>query len=670
MNAIARIARSPLGVGALVVLALVILVAIVAPIIWGPAAEVMDTTNINAGPSAEHLIGTDALGRDLLLRTLVATRLTILLALGATGIALAIGIVLGAAPLLFGRPVGRVAITAVNIAIAFPAILLALCLATVLGIGAFAAMAAIGIAGAPSFARFCQTLIAGVTNRDYIAAARIAGAGRFTILFRHVLPNIAEPLIVNATIAAGGALLAFAGLSFLGLGVQSPEYDWGRLMNEGLSRIYLNPLAALAPGLAVVITGLAFNLTGEAMAKTFSLPTMSFVAPGARLRRDGKAAASRTAALASAPAETPAPAPAPRDDLVLDVRNLRVSLPSGATAVRGVDLRIGRQEAVGIVGESGSGKSLTALAVAQLLEPPLTVTADSLSLLGTDLRAEPATRAAEAERRRLLGTSVSVVFQDPMTSLNPTMKVGTQLAEVPRTHAGMSWRAALDYAAQRLQAVGIPDHRRRAKQYPHEFSGGMRQRAMIAMSIMAQPKLIIADEPTTALDVTVQQQVLQLLSRIRRENDAAILLISHDIAVVRQVTDRILVMYAGRVVEEIASERLVTDAAHPYTRALVAAVPDLATDRDRPLATIPGRPVDPAHVPAGCSFAARCPFATALCRAEDPALEPLARAAAEDPAQRVACWHPLGADGLPMDGTRGEATVADVDADVNEVTVA
>ncbi len=483
---------------------LVIVVAIFAPIIWGPAAEVMDTTNINAGPSAEHLIGTDALGRDLLLRTLVATRLTILLALGATAIALAIGIVLGAAPLLFGRPVGRVAITAVNIAIAFPAILLALCLATILGIGAFAAMAAIGIAGAPSFARFCQTLIAGVTNRDYIAAARIAGAGRFTILFRHVLPNIAEPLIVNATIAAGGALLAFAGLSFLGLGVQSPDYDWGRLMNEGLSRIYLNPLAALAPGLAVVITGLAFNLTGEAMAKTFSLPTMSCV-PGFRVRRGEKAAASTDAVSASAaPVSTPHATPTSSSTS----RISDVSLPSGVEPVRGVDLRIGRQEAVGIVGESGSGKSLTALAVAQLLESPLTVTADALTLLGNDLRAEPATRAAEDERRHLLGTSVSVVFQDPMTSLNPTMKIGTQLAEVPRTHSGMSWRAALDYAAQRLEAVGIPDHRRRAKQYPHEFSGGMRQRAMIAMSIMAQPKLVIADEPTTALDVTVQQQVL------------------------------------------------------------------------------------------------------------------------------------------------------------------
>jgi peptide/nickel transport system permease protein len=650
MNGVARIARSPLGIGALIVLVLVIVVAIVAPIIWGSAAEVMDTTNINAGPSPEHLIGTDALGRDLLLRTLVATRLTILLALGATATALAIGIVLGAAPLLLGRQAGRFVIASVNIAVAFPAILLALCLATVLGVGAFAAMLAIGIAGAPSFARFCQTLIAGITNRDYIAAARIAGAGRFTILFRHVLPNIAEPLIVNATIAAGGALLAFAGLSFLGLGVQSPDYDWGRLMNEGLSRIYLNPLAALAPGLAVVITGLAFNLSGEAMAKTFSLPTMSRLR-ASRVRRSTKAAQTVPPTAASVSRSD--------DDLVLDVRNLRVTLPTGVEAVRGVDLWIGHQDAVGIVGESGSGKSLTALAIAQLLESPLTVTADSLSLVGNDLRAEPATREAASERRRLLGTTVSVVFQDPMTSLNPTMKVGTQLAEVPRAHSGMSWRAALDYAAQRLQAVGIPDHRRRAKQYPHEFSGGMRQRAMIAMSIMAQPKLVIADEPTTALDVTVQQQVLDLLARIRRENDAALLLISHDIAVVREVTDRILVMYAGRVVEEIASERLGTDAAHPYTRALVAAVPDLATDRDQPLATIPGRPVDPVHIPAGCAFAARCPFATELCRSEDPALQPLPNPVVGAPAHRVACWHPVGVDGLPMDGTRGEAPVTE-----------
>ncbi|MER7798351.1 dipeptide/oligopeptide/nickel ABC transporter permease/ATP-binding protein [Microbacterium sp. NPDC096154] len=623
--------RSPLTWGAVLLLALVLLTAVLAPLLWGSAADLTDTANINAAPSAEHPIGTDALGRDLLLRTLVATRLTVILALGATAIALVIGVLLGAAPLLLGRTAGRFVVAAVNIAVAFPGILLALFLATVLGVGEYAAMWAIGVAGAPSFARFCQTLIAGIMDRDYVAAARTAGLGHFRILLRHVLPNIAEPLIVNATIAAGGSLLAFAGLSFLGLGVQAPAYDWGRLMMEGLSRIYINPLAALAPGIAVVIAGLAFNLAGEALAKVYSVSAMpgTFAAARARGARRGSAhqpIAART--------ETP------RGDAVLDVRGLRVTLPGAGgevAPVRGVDLRIAAQEAVGIVGESGSGKSLTALAIAQLVEEPLRVEADELRFAGADLAQPPRSQGALAERRRLLGTSLAMVFQDPMTSFNPTMKMGTQLAEVSRYHGGMSWKQALAYAAQRLGAVSITEPERRAKQYPHEFSGGMRQRAMIAMGVMATPRLVIADEPTTALDVTVQKSVLELLGRVRRENGAAILLISHDVAVVREVCDRIVVMYAGRIVEEIASDRLAQDAQHPYTRALIAAVPDMSTDRDKPLATIPGRPVDPSRVPVGCAFAARCPFATARCIEEDPALAPVPAGHG----QRVACWNPV-----------------------------
>ncbi|GGH45209.1 dipeptide/oligopeptide/nickel ABC transporter permease/ATP-binding protein [Microbacterium album] len=632
-----RILRTPLGLAAALMLAAVLAVAILAPLLWGEAADITDTSDINAAPSAEHPIGTDALGRDLLLRTLVATRLTIILALGSTAIALVIGVILGAAPLLLGRTLGRVVVTAVNIAVAFPGILLALFLATVLGVGEYAAMWAIGLAGAPSFARFCQTLIAGVMDRDYIAAARIAGLGRFRILLRHVLPNIAEPLIVNGTIAAGGSLLAFAGLSFLGLGVQAPAYDWGRLMMEGLSRIYLNPLAALAPGIAVVLAGLAFNLTGEALAKVYSVSTMpaTMFSVGARRARSLAPRTERAPADAAADAEP-----------VLDVRGLRVALPTAqgeVAPVRGIDLRVGAQEAVGIVGESGSGKSLTALAIAQLVEAPLRVEADRLRFAGADLTEVPRSPSAIAERRHLLGTSLAMVFQDPMTSFNPTMKMGLQLAEVSRFHGvsegrRMTWKQALAHATQRLGAVSITDPERRARQYPHEFSGGMRQRAMIAMGVMATPRLVIADEPTTALDVTVQKHVLELLGRVRRENGAAILLISHDVAVVREVCDRIVVMYAGRIVEEIASDRLAEDAQHPYTRALIAAVPDMNTDRDRPLATIPGRPVDPARVPAGCAFAARCPFATARCLEEDPVLAPVGDA---ESAQRVACWNPV-----------------------------
>jgi oligopeptide/dipeptide ABC transporter ATP-binding protein len=280
------------------------------------------------------------------------------------------------------------------------------------------------------------------------------------------------------------------------------------------------------------------------------------------------------------------------------------------------------------VGESGSGKSLTALAVSGLIDVPGRVEAARLELLGTDLLGRD-TKA----RQRLLGTSLTMVFQDPMTSLNPTRRVGGQLAEVARHHQGLDRKAAMARAVDRLRAVRIPGADRRVRQYPHEFSGGMRQRAMIGMGLMGTPALIVADEPTTALDVTVQRQVLDLLDSIRQADDVALVLISHDVTVVREVCDRVLVMYAGRIVEDLPAHELTTAARHPYTQALVAAVPDLDTDLDRPLAVIPGRPVAPAEVPVGCAFADRCPLADERCRAEDPAL------VAAGYGRRVACWH-------------------------------
>ncbi|MEU1973107.1 dipeptide/oligopeptide/nickel ABC transporter permease/ATP-binding protein [Microbacterium sp. NPDC019599] len=622
MRTIARIVRTPLGLSAVILLALVLLTAIFAPILWGAQADAIDTDAILAPPSAEHPIGTDGLGRDILLRVLVATRLSIVLALMATVVAVVVGLILGVAPYLMGRA-GRAVTWFVSVAVAFPALLLALFFAVIFGIGWVGATWAIGLAGAPSFARLCQTLIAGIAARDFVAAARVGGVGRTRVLFRHILPNIGEPLIVNATIGAGGALLAFAGLSFIGLGVQPPEYDWGRLMMEGLSGIYINPLAALAPGIAVVIAGLAFNLTGEAAARALGLGTTAVVAKLAAVqpRRAKKKAA------VEQPQETDAVAPA--DDTVLEVRDLRVSFPGAdgpIEPVRGVSFSMRRGQIVGIVGESGSGKSLTALAVAQLIEHPGVVDAERLRFLGEDLLA-----GDTAARRKLLGTSLALVFQDPMTSFNPTKKMGSQLAEASRHHHGLTKKQARARAIDRLAAVHISDPARRAGQYPHEFSGGMRQRAMIGSGLMGTPSLIIADEPTTALDVTVQQRILDLLTSIRDETGTAILLISHDVSVVAEVCDRVLVMYAGRIVEDLPADRL-AEAKHPYTRALLAAVPDMTTDVRRPLATVPGRPVDPAHVPAGCAFAARCPLADAHCLVADPALVPTDRG-------EVACWH-------------------------------
>jgi oligopeptide/dipeptide ABC transporter ATP-binding protein len=615
----------------------VLLLAVLAPVLWSSDASAIDTFNILRGPSARHWLGTNNLGQDVFYRVLVATRLSVGLALAATAIGVASGLLLGTAPLVAGRRAGRLVTSVINVAVAFPALLLALFFAVIFGIGTEGALLAIGFASAPAFARLVRTLSASVAGLDYIAAARIAGVSRIRLLTRHVLPNIGEPLIVNATIAAGDALLSFAGLSFLGLGVQAPSYDWGQLLNDGLQGIYTRPAAALAPGVAVVVAGLAFNLFGEALAAGLG------VSPA----RVGLLRSALAATAAKAKTEAAAPeAPSRTDaaDPVLRVSNLEVSFPGGVHPVRGVSFTLGRGEAVGVVGESGSGKSLTALAVARLLEEPAQVRAAEVSLLGRDILAAGG-RAGGAlpgrELRRFLGTKAGLVFQDPMTSFNPVKRVGPQLAEVAAEHHGLTRRQARARAVDRLRAVRIARAEHRAGQLPHELSGGMRQRAMIGMAIMGEPALVIADEPTTALDVTVQRQVLRLLKSIQAGTDGsggaggdmALLFISHDITVVGQVCDRVLVMYAGKIVESLPTAGLAASARHPYTRALLAAVPSMETPRELPLAVIPGRPANPADLPAGCAFAARCAFADARCLREDPPL------VADGAGREVACWH-------------------------------
>ena len=638
--------RTPVGASAAALLAAVLLLAVLAPILWSARANAIDTSQILKGSSSAHWLGTDSLGRDIFYRVLVATRLSVELAVIATAIGVVVGLLLGTAPLLLGRSAGRLVTALVNIAVAFPALLLALFFAVIFGIGEKGALLAIGFAGAPSFARLTQTLVAGVENLDYVAAARIAGVGRIRVLLRHVLPNVSEPLVVNATIGAGSALLSFAGLSFLGLGVQAPAYDWGELLNNGLDGIYEHPAAALAPGVAVVVAGLAFSLFGEAVAKGLGVPTIAYrirrgrrvrafevVTSGAPGAESSGTASDGTIANRPGGAAGPAAGPAAQaeGDVILAVEDLRVSFP-GADApvipVRGVNFALRRGEALGVVGESGSGKTLTALAVAQLIEEPGQVEASRLSFLGHDLLTD-----ARQVKRELLGTSLGIVFQDPVTSFNPTQKIGRQLAELAEQHQGMNRRQAWSRAVDRLRAVRIAAAARRAGQFPHELSGGMRQRAMIGMAIMGSPTLIIADEPTSALDVTVQQQVLRLLDTIRAADAMALLFISHDITVVRQVCDRVLVMYAGRVVEDLPAAQLVSLARHPYTRALLAAVPDMASDRSRPLAVVPGRPAHPSRLPGGCAFAPRCPLADAHCTSYDPPL------AADADGSSVACWH-------------------------------
>jgi peptide/nickel transport system ATP-binding protein len=318
---------------------------------------------------------------------------------------------------------------------------------------------------------------------------------------------------------------------------------------------------------------------------------------------------------------------------VLNVRNLSVTitLPTSVVHAAGnVDLHVGAGETLGLVGESGSGKSMTALAVMGLLPPGGAVTGGSVMFGGRDL-----TGLRPDQMRRIRGNELAMVFQDPLTSLDPTKTIGYQVAEPVRQHRGASKAAALDRAVEMLALAGMPRPREIAENYPHQLSGGLRQRAMIAMALACEPKLLIADEPTTALDVTIQAQILDLLAGLKERLGMAMLLITHDLGVIAGHADRVSVMYAGRIVETAGTGPLFRGMRHPYTQALLASIPRLSQDPGQPLAAIGGLPPDLAHPPSGCRFAARCRYATDRCRAAEP---PLSGTEGE---HRFACWHPV-----------------------------
>ncbi|WGW11596.1 dipeptide/oligopeptide/nickel ABC transporter permease/ATP-binding protein [Saxibacter everestensis] len=598
--------RTPLGLLTAVSFLALLALAIAAPPLWGAAASHSDPIQISQGPSAQHIFGTDAGGRDILLRTLVATRLSVSMALAATAIGVTAGIFLGCLPTLLRPRLGRLVVSLINIAVAFPALLLAIGLSVILGQSAIGAVLAIGFAMVPNYARLTYTLSASVSGRDFIAAAKVLGVSRPSIMLRHILPNIRDPLIVNASISAGVCLVSFAGLSFLGLGVQVPGYDWGRMLSEGVDRIFVSPTSALVPGIAIIVSGLIFTLLGEVLAKSLtgasSRSVLGRSRRGGRRLGDAGDGGGQSGSVAGGTAgggdvggvsTDGLGAAAEAEQAVLRVRNLRVAAPEKGAwhyPVKGISFHVDRGEIVGLVGESGSGKSLSVMSVAGLVEEPLEVTADQIRFDGTELVRNGKLRIPAKNRKlaRQLGTRLAMVFQDPMSSLNPALKVGSQVAEIGVLHEDLSRKSAMQRAQDRLAAVRIPDSERRAGQYPHEFSGGMRQRAMIAMGLMGNPALVIADEPTTALDVTVQKEVLRLLKVIRDDNDTAVLLISHDIAVVTALCSRVLVMYRGRIVETILVADLVAGKArHPYTQALLASVPAMDSDRSRPLMTIP-----------------------------------------------------------------------------------
>lgn len=624
---------TPTGGVGLAGVSILVLIALVAPHFWSDLAQTVHVTSANQGPSAVHRLGTDGLGRDVLARGLVALRLSLVMAVSATSIAAVVGTVIGASiGLLTAGTLRDLLLRSVESSLAFPALLVAILVVSIVGPGAGGAILAIGIAVVPQYVWIVSTLTLSVAGREYISAARLQGLSRARLLYRHLLPNVAEPLVVTTSVVVATSLVWLSALSFLGLGVQAPRFDLGSMLNDGLKALYVNPAAALVPAAGIVFAGITFGFLGDGLSQALN-PVFRTM----RRRRRKAKDLSSVAVQADTPdtPQTCLPDTQPTVDYtcretsppLVAVRDLTIDLSSHQQTLRivdGISFAVKPGELLGLVGESGSGKTLTALALAGLTPPAATVAGDirwnGQSLISLSRRVI----------RKILSQELAMVFQDPNASLNPAIRVGNQITESIRVHGQASRKSARELAIGKLEAVGMPGAPQQLAAYPHQLSGGMRQRAIIAMGLMISPTLIIADEPTTALDVTIQKQVIAVLKAINAKFGTAMVFISHDLPLVAELCSRVIVMYSGRIVETGSAEQLVHDAKHPYTRALLAAVPDMATERNAPLTVIKGQPPAFDQMPPGCCFAPRCSLAHSRCGVAPPLISRGDR--------QVACW--------------------------------
>lgn len=551
-----------------------------------------------AGISSAHWLGTDDLGRDVLSRLLYGARLSMIasyvVVFGVMLVATPIGLLSG----YLGRWVDGLLMRLMDTVASVPPLVLAMALVGIIGPSLRNAMITIGIVLIPTFTRLVRGQAQSVKHEAFIDAARVSGASGRRIMYRHILPSALRPLVIQASSTLGMVLIFEASLSYLGLGAQPPASSWGLMIAEAYNQVLTHPLGLLPAGGALVLTVAAFNLFGDALREALS--------------QDPPATAERTrlgVTVVAPRAAGPTRSANHSTGALLSVTDLSVGFQTHAgqvTVVDGVSFDVQAAEIVGLVGESGSGKTVTAQAIMRLLpSPPARILAGSVCLDGTDLFGLPL-----REMAKVRGSVMSMVFQDPLSSLNPAVPVGAQIAQTVRWHEDVSRRQARTRALDMLDRVGVPA--RRARAYPHEFSGGMRQRVMIAMALVARPKLLIADEPTTALDVTIQAQVLELLKQLRRELDMSIVLVTHDLGVVADACDRVIVMYAGQVVETAPVEDLFHRPHHPYTQGLLHAMPD-PESRSQRLFVIPGQVPRFNELPQGCRFAPRCSYAHDMC---------------------------------------------------------
>ncbi|MDR7158359.1 dipeptide/oligopeptide/nickel ABC transporter permease/ATP-binding protein [Arthrobacter sp. BE255] len=650
---------------ALVFLTVIAVAAIFAPVIapHDPLESFIPATP----PGGEHFFGTDRLGRDIFSRLLYGSQSSLLIGLGAVGLAVVVGALLGSLAATSSKAVNELIMRLMDILMAFPGIALAAVLLAAFGNTVPTIIVAIAVIYTPQLARVVRANVLSQYGEDYVRAERVIGAGRFYILLKHIVRNTAAPVLVFATVMVADAIILEASLSFLGAGVQDPAPSWGNVISYGRNLVLSGGWwATTFAGLTILLTVLALNILAEGLTDAMVNPKLrrapavkdddgssaavpatavdteigTSVAQGSVVEQhelDGVRAASgdaapfaggaggsgaegagilhdpRTAlanphALLDQELKLLAAVEAGRADrlpqvpatarTVLEVRNLSIRFPGrfGDTAiVDNVSFTVREGETMGLVGESGCGKSITSLAIMGLLPKTAQVTG-SIKFDGKELL-DPATGNSSAKAYQgLRGEQIAMVYQDALSSLNPSMKIKDQMLQLTR-------RGGRKTPTELLEMVKL-DPVRTLASYPHELSGGQRQRVLIAMALSRSPRIVVADEPTTALDVTVQKQVVDLLNELRGQLGFAMVFVSHDLALVASLAHRITVMYAGQVVESAQASELLQNPRHEYTRGLLGAVLSIEADAVR-LHQIPGTVPAPQDFAAGDRFAAR-----------------------------------------------------------------
>jgi peptide/nickel transport system permease protein len=649
---------------ALLFLIMIVLAAVFAPVI--APHDPLETFIPATPPGAEHFFGTDRLGRDIFSRILFGAQSSLMIGLGAVLLAIVAGALLGSLAATSSKAVNELIMRLMDILMAFPGIALAAVLLAAFGNSVPTIIIAIAIIYTPQLARVVRANVLSQYGEDYVRAERVIGAGRFYILLKHIVRNTAAPVLVFATVMVADAIILEASLSFLGAGVQDPAPSWGNVISYGRNLVLSGGWwATTFAGLTILLTVLSLNILAEGLTDAMVNPKLrkavavkdddgaSAVVAGAAvgaaavdtevatsvaqpsvveaheldgvraaygdvlteehyneaaILSDAKLAAANPHLLLDKELKLLSAIEAKRTDRlpqipadarnVLEVKNLSIRFPGrfGTTAiVDNVSFTVREGETMGLVGESGCGKSITSLAVMGLLPKTAEVTG-SIRFDGKELL-DPATKHSSVKAYEgLRGQQIAMVYQDALSSLNPSMKIKDQMEQLTK-------RGGRKTPAELLELVKL-DPVRTLASYPHELSGGQRQRVLIAMALSRSPKIVVADEPTTALDVTVQKQVVDLLNELREQLGFAMVFVSHDLALVASLAHRITVMYAGQVVESAQASELLQNPKHEYTRGLLGAVLSIEADAVR-LHQIPGTVPSPRDFAPGDRFAAR-----------------------------------------------------------------